>query len=206
MVFGETIEECRTHLFACLDRLKSNDFHLNRDKCVFFQSRIKYLGHVIEDGCIKKSQEKVAAIVNAPEPKSPEDIKRFLGLIAYYSKFIPNASSMTQPLRRLLCSNVRFEWSPKCAKAFKELKEEVAGDRVLVAFNPELPVSVACDAGPNGISGVLSHLVDGVEKPVAFASRSLTDAEKNYSQLDKEAVAIYWSIRKFFYYMVANLL
>lgn len=102
VVYGKTMDQCRYRLIACMDRLKDNNIHLNKKKCQFFQERVKYLGHIIEDDLIKKLQDKIAAVVNAPQPKTPDDVRTFLGLITYYSKFIPNASSMTHPLKELL--------------------------------------------------------------------------------------------------------
>ncbi|GBN15688.1 Retrovirus-related Pol polyprotein from transposon 412 [Araneus ventricosus] len=94
------------------------------------------------------------------------------------------------PLRKLLRKNQKFYWNKECQQAFLKLKEEISSDRVLVPFDPELPVTLVTDATPVGVAAVLSHIVGNVEKPVAFASRSLTEAERNYSQLDREALAI----------------
>ncbi|XP_046810023.1 uncharacterized protein K02A2.6-like [Lucilia cuprina] len=94
-----------------------------------------------------------------------------------------------------------FKWSNECREAFNKLKKEIASDRVLMPYDPELPLQLACDASPTGIAGVLSHLVDGEERPIAFASRSLTSAEQNYSQLDREALAIYYAVQYFHEYL-----
>ena len=97
-------------------------------------------------------------------------------------------------------------WSNNCKRAFGALKHEIASDRVLMPFNPELPVQLACDASPTGIAGVLSHLVDGTKKRlIVFASRSLTAAEKNYSQLDREAIAIFYAVQHFHEYFYGKL-
>ncbi|XP_054723702.1 uncharacterized protein K02A2.6-like, partial [Uloborus diversus] len=122
-------------------------------------------------------------------------------MITYYSKFLPNASSITYPLRYLLKKNVKFHWSANCEAAFLKLKNEISSDRVLMLYHPNLPITVACDASPTGIAGVLSHMVKGVEKPVSFASRSLTAAEQNYCQLDREALAIKFAVQKFHNYI-----
>ncbi|KAJ8871342.1 hypothetical protein PR048_027659 [Dryococelus australis] len=94
------------------------------------------------------------------------------------------------PLHRLLCKNTIFKWTSKCEAAFLKMKQAIDSDQVLVPYDPDLPVQLACDASPTGIAGVLSHIVDGHEHPIAFASRSLTAAKQNYSQLDKEALDI----------------
>ncbi|KAI8117633.1 hypothetical protein CVS40_10560 [Lucilia cuprina] len=122
-------------------------------------------------------------------------------MITYYSKFIPYVSTLTFPLRQLLEKNKKFVWTKECQEAFTNLKQEILKDRVLVPFNQSLPVVLVCDASPTGIAAVLSHIMDGEERPVAFISRALTKAERNYSQLDREALAIIFAIHKFFMYL-----
>ncbi|GBN88010.1 Retrovirus-related Pol polyprotein from transposon 412 [Araneus ventricosus] len=122
-------------------------------------------------------------------------------MVTYYSRFIPDVSTITYPLRKLLRKNQKFYWNKECQTAFLKLKEEISSDRVLVPFDPELPVTLTTDASPVGIAAVLSHIVDNVEKPVAFASRSLTEAERNYSQLDREALAIIFGVSHFINYI-----
>ncbi|GBN33495.1 Retrovirus-related Pol polyprotein from transposon 17.6 [Araneus ventricosus] len=122
-------------------------------------------------------------------------------MVTYYSRFIPDVSTITYPLRKLLRKNQTFYWNKECQQAFLKLKEEISSDRVLVPFDPELPVTLAKDASPVGVAAVLSHIVDNVENPVAFASRSLTEAERNYSQLDREALAIIFGVSHFINYI-----
>ncbi|XP_054280695.1 uncharacterized protein K02A2.6-like [Macrosteles quadrilineatus] len=201
IVYGSTLDECFNNLVACLERLQTNNLHLNRNKCTFFQESITYLGYVIENNKISKSPAKVSNILNIQRPNSVEEVRKFLGLVTYYSKFIPAASTITYPLRQLLIKNKPFNWTKDCEKAFINIKKEIASDRVVVPFDPDLPVSIACDASPHGISGVLSHIINGEERPIAFVSRSLSKSESQYSQLDREALAIVFSIGKFFNYL-----
>lgn len=167
----------------------------------FFQERIKYLGHTVEHNKIMKSTDKVRAITEMPRPTSLDALRTFLGMTTYYSRFIPNLSTITAPLRQLLTKNTRFKWTQQCERVCKHLKDEIVSDRVLMPYNPELPTQLTCDASPTGIAGVLSNIVDGQERPIAFASRSLTSAEQNYSQLDREALAIIFSVDHFYYYL-----
>lgn len=201
VIAGQTFTECKQRLISCMERLRKYDLHLNRKKCHFFKQEISYLGYLIAENKISKCPEKVKAILEAPRPKNVDDVRKFLGIITYYSRFIPNISTITHPIRELLQKDRKFLWSSACEAAMIKLKSEIASDRVLVPFDPSLPISVACDASPTGVAGVLSHIVDGIEKPVAFASRSLSVAERNYSQLDREAVAIIFTIQKFYRYL-----
>ncbi|KAJ8898513.1 hypothetical protein PR048_003873 [Dryococelus australis] len=136
-----------------------------------------------------------------PRPKSTEDVRRFVGMESFYSRFIHGASAITTPLRGLLCKNTILKWTSICEAAFLKLKQAIASYQVLVQYDPDLPVILAYDASPTGINGVLSHIVDGHEHPIALASRSLTTAEQNYSQLDREALAIVFTVDHFFQYL-----
>lgn len=110
-----------------------------------FLLRIRYL---LLENKISKCPNKVKAILEAPRTKSVEDVRKFLGIVTYYSRFILNISSITYPIRELLQKKKKFFWSSECEVAFIKLKNEIASDRVLVPYNPSLPVTVACDASP----------------------------------------------------------
>lgn len=201
IIHGRTLGECKQNLNLCLERLRAFDLHLNLPKCKFFQTRIEHLGYQIQLNKISKSPSKVKAITEMPRPTDLQGLRRFLGLVTYYSRFLPNFSSVTHPLRQLLRKNQKFRWSAACQAAFIKLKQEIASDRVVRPFDPTLPVLVATDASPTGIAAVLSHEVNGVEQPVAFVSRSLTEAEQNYSQIDREALAIVFACDRLYHYL-----
>lgn len=204
IVHGSSMDECKSNLKLCLAQLKKFDLHLNRAKCSFFKESIEFLGHVVEFNKIKMAESKVSAILDMPRPNNADDVRRFLGMVTYYARFIPNLSSITTPLRRLLKKDSKFKWTNDCEKSFKKLRGELASDRVLTPYNPGLPLQLACDAGPTGIAGILSHIVGGHERPIAYASRALTSAEQNYSQLDREALAIVFSVQHFHEYLFAR--
>lgn len=201
IVHRKTLEECRTNLYACLQRLSEYDLHLNKKKCSFFQTHIEYLGHVVQHNKISKSPSKTKAIIDMPRPKNIQELRRFLGMVTYYSRFIPDASTITYPLRKLLKKVVKFHWLAETEAAFIKLKTEIASNRVVVPFDPEQPVILTTDASPTGIAAILSHDINGTERPIAFASRSLSKSEQNYSQLDREALAIVFGVDRFFDYL-----
>lgn len=201
IVHGETREECRTNLIKCLERLQKFDLHVNRKKCEFFSQKINFLGHVIEHNRIHKSPEKVEAVNSMKRPGKVDELRTFLGMVTYYSKFIPNHSTMTAPLRQLLKSGIKFKWTAECEQAFLNLKREIVSDRILVPYDATQPIRLACDASPVGIGAVLSHVIGDQERPIAFASRALTPAEQNYSQIDREALAIVFAVEHFFQYL-----
>lgn len=204
IVHGTSLEECRYNLAQCLTRLQQNDLHLNETKCSFFQTEIEYLGYVIRANTITKSPGKVRAIMDLPKPENIAEVRRFLGMTTYYSRLLPNLSEMTAPLRKLLQRENQFVWTKDCDDAFENLKKEIGSDRVVVPYDPEQTVVLTTDASPFGIAAVLSHYVNNEERPIAFASRSLTRAEQNYSQLDREALAIVYGVSHFQQYLIGK--
>ncbi|KAI5739534.1 hypothetical protein M8J77_020390 [Diaphorina citri] len=188
IIHGKTIEECTNNLISCLQRLTEYDLHVNKKKCSFFLEKIDYLEHIIEFNKISKSPEKVRAIQDMPRPSNADEVRQFLGLVTYYSRFIPDFSTISYPLRCLLKKNQRWLWTSQCEAAFLNLKSVMCSEKVLTPFDPSLPVVLTTDASPYGIAAVLSHTINNIEHPIAYASRSLTSSEQNYSQLDREAI------------------
>lgn len=205
IVHGKTLDECVSNLKKCLGQLKKFNLHLNRAKCSFFKNKIEFLGHVIEANKIRMCPSKVAAMVDMPAPKTVDEVRRFLGMVTYYARFVPNISSITSALRQLVKKDSKFKWTSECESAFKNLKNQLISDNVLMPYNPKLPIQLACDASPTGIAGVLSHIINGEERPIAYASRALTSAEQNYSQLDREALAIVFSVQHFYEYVYGRM-
>ncbi|XP_055924024.1 uncharacterized protein K02A2.6-like [Eupeodes corollae] len=178
-----------------------SEFNRILDQILQGLEEIRYLGYVIRKNEILKSPDKVQAIKDMSRPKNSDEVRAFLGMITYYSKFIPDLSTITFPLRQLLQKNYKFKWSKSCELAFIKLKEEIMSNRVLTPYDPQLQTTLACDASPVGIAAVLSQIDEGVERPIAFISRSLPLSEQNYSQLDREALAIVFAIDKFYMYL-----
>ena len=185
-----------------LERLHSYGFRLHRSKCVFMCTSVEYLGHKIDANGLQPLPEKIAAIMEAPSPNNATELRSFLGLLNYYVKFIPNLSSVISPLNRLLCKDQCWEWTKACKESFQQAKELLSSQRVLAHYNPKLPLYFAADASSYGIGAVISHKYpNGSEKPIAFASRTLTSTECNYAQLEKEALAIIYGVKKFHKYI-----
>ena len=167
-------------------------------------SSIEYLGHKISEKGIQPTEEKVRAIVKAPAPNNVTQLKAFLGMLNYYAKFLPNLSSKLTPLYRLLQKNTPWSWGEEQRQAFQQAKVALTSAKVLVHYDPSQKLILSCDASPYGVGAVLSHkLEDGTEHPVAFASRSLSPAEK-YAQLDKEGLAIVFGVRHFHHYLLGR--
>ena len=162
---------------------------------------VEYLGHKISAKGLEPTQEKVQAIIDAPVPRNVSQLKSFLGMLNYYGKFLPNLSTCLAPLYSLLQKRSHWSWGPKQHKAFEEAKNLLTSSSMLTHYDPSKTLILACDASPYGIGAVLSHKVEDDELPIAFASRSLAPAEKNYSQIDKEALAIVFGVKHFHQYL-----
>ena len=185
-----------------LARLEEAGLHLNREKCVFLAPSVIYLGHRIDAEGLHPIREKVQAIQEAPQPNNVAELKSYLGLLTYYSKFLRNLSTMLAPLYQLLKHGERWCWTSMQTQAFVKSKELILSSQVLVHFDPTLKIRLACDVSDYGIGAVLSHVMpDGAEKPVGFFSRSLTATERKYSQIEKEALACVVGVTRFHSYL-----
>ncbi|GFR26337.1 hypothetical protein TNCT_385321 [Trichonephila clavata] len=191
-----------TALEEFFKKCREHGLKLNLNKSKFFQNEINFLGHRIDSKGLHKTNEKISAVVNAPVPKNVHEVKSFLGLVNFYGKFCENLATIANPLNNLTKKNVRFLWSKDCQVAFEQIKKEICSPKVLVHYDPSLPLTLASDASPVGIGCALSHVYpDGSERPIAFASRTLSGSEKKYSQIDKEALSIVWAVKKFYLYL-----
>ena len=186
LVTGATEQEHLANLAQVLQRIQDAGMRVKQQKCAFLLPSVAYLGHVISAEGLRTSEAKVEAIVDAPHPKNLTELRSFLGMVNYYGKFLPNLATKLSPLYKLLRQTSEWHWGPRQKKAFWHIKKLLKSNRVLTHFNDQLPLILECDASPYGLGAVLSHqLLDGSEKPVGFASRTLTKAEQNYSHLDK---------------------
>ena len=198
LVTGTSYTDHLHNLQEVLKRLHKAGARLRKDKCSFMSAQVKYLGYVIDERGLHPNPERVKAIVEAPTPRSTSELKSFLGLLNYYRKFLPNLSALLSPLHSLLQASTKWSWTLAHTKAFEEAKRLLSSSKVLVHFDPAKRVVLSCDASARGLGAVLAHLQnDGSEQPIAYTSRSLAPAEKNYSQLDREALAIVFAVKKF---------
>ena len=190
------------NLQTVLQKLQEAGLTLKKSKCKFAVSSVEYLGHVIDSEGLHPAESKVRAIRDAPTPTNVTELKSFLGLLNYYHKFLPDLATQLAPLHNLLCQNAKWSWTCIHDEAFTQAKSLLHSSSLLVHYDENKPLIIACGASPYGVGAVLSHrMADGSELPVAYASRSLSPAEKKYSQLEKEALAVIFSVRKFHDYV-----
>ena len=147
--------------------------------------------------------QKVTAIKNAPPPCSIKDVRTFLGMVTYCSKFIQNFSDLTQPLRDLTKKNTQFTWTTKHNLTFTRVKDALTSDIVMAYFDNQKTMELVTDASPWGLSSILSQCTPDKDdsRIVAYVSRCLSPVEKRYSQTEREALAIVWAIERLHIYL-----
>ena len=202
LITGESTEEHLRNLEEVLKRLRHHHIRAKQKKCFFLQDSVEFLGHCVDAQGLHTSPAKVEAIQMAPRPCNQRQLRSFLGLVQYYGKFIPNLSSLLHPLHALLLKNARWRWSQECSCAFQQAKEMLMSATVLAHYDPQLPLRLAGDASTYGVGAVISHVYpDGSERPIAYASRTLSTSEQKYAQLEKEALSLVFGVRRFHQYL-----
>lgn len=202
LVTGKTTEDHLANLEAVLSRLETAGLRLKRNKCAFLLPSVEYLGHRITAQGLQPTVDKIKAVQEAPKLHDVSQLRSFIGLVNYYSKFLPDVSDVLAPLYRLLQKDKKWSWGKEQQKSFDEVKRLLTSECLLVHYDPSKELILACDASPYGLGAVLSHRgPNGEEQPIAYASRSLGAAEKNYSQLEKEGLAIVFGVKRFHQYL-----
>ena len=202
LVTGSTVEEHLTNLENVFKRFQKYNIRAKRSKCSFLCDSVEYLGHRVDANGLHTTDRKVEAVKKAPLPKNVQELRSFLGLVHYYGKFIPNLATLLHPLNSLLQTQSPWKWTQECTVAFEEAKKSLISAPVLAHYDPALPLKLAGDASSYGIGAVVSHVMpDGSERPVAFASRTLSSSEANYSQLEKEALSLIFGLHRFHQYV-----
>lgn len=204
-ITGKTEMEHRANVIEVVRRLKDAGFKCRLDKCEFYVDEVTYLGHRLNSQGVFPIQSKVETIKKAPYPENVGQLISFLGAVNYYGKFIKNLSSICEPLNRLRGKGVQWQFGQEEKSAFNLLKDALSSDTLLIQYNPSLPVKIDTDASKAGLGAVISHIMpDGSERPIEFSSRSLNKAEKNYGQIEKEALSLVWGVKKFHRYVYAR--
>jgi transposase InsO family protein len=202
IIVSRSQEDHRRHLHAVFQRINEYGFCVRLGKCSFFQPSIKYLGFIIDKDGRRPDPQKVTAVANMPAPNNIATLRSFLGLVNYYQSFVPNMRSIRQPLDDLLKKDNEWNWSTRCQQAFDSIKGILNSDLLLTHYDPSLEVIVAADASEHGLGAVIQHRwPDSSVKAIAHASCSLKPAEQNYSQIEKEGLALIFAVKKFHKYI-----
>jgi len=202
IMFSTTFKEHLQHLTSVFDRLRLAGLKLKAKKCHFAKQQITYLGYIISSRGVEPDSKKLAVVTTYPTPCTNKEVKQFLGLSNYYRHFITNYAWIAEPLHRLLRKTTKsFNWTPECNASFNSLKSKLTSPPILAYPNFAEPFVVATDASDTAIGGVLSQLKGGQDQVIAYWSRQLTKAERNYSTIEREALAAVGAIKEFYPYL-----
>ena len=200
LIFSVSLQEHLDHLRKVIHRLREVGLKVNPGKCQFTRREVEYLGHIITPEGLKPNNKLVEAVRDYSPPKTVQQLRRFLGLASYYRRFVNQFAKVVEPLHRLTCKNVVFEWSQECQAAFQGLKKKLVTPPVLAYPNFDVDFILETDASHQRLGTVLSQRQeDGKLHPIAYASRALSGAEKNYGITDLETLAVVWAISHFHY-------
>ena len=164
---------------------------------ILFQESVTYLGYNLSPGGIAPDENKLVAVRDWKRPENVTEVRSFIGFCSYYRRFIKDFAGIAKPLHQITKKNCCFTWNPECHNAFKKLKDALIGSSVLKHPDYNSPFIVETDASDNSLGAVLSNIVDGIEHPVAFASRVLTPVEFSYSTTKREALAVIQAMKWF---------
>ncbi|XP_052777873.1 uncharacterized protein K02A2.6-like [Mya arenaria] len=200
IVHGNSQEQHDSRLAAALRRLQEKGLTLNKQKCEFNKKTLEFFGYIFSENGFSADKKKCEIIKNTPAPQNASEVRSFLAMTNYVSRFIPNYSTTTEPLRMLVKKDVKFVWEERQQNAFDKLKSDLSSETVVTYFDPKLTTQIVADASPVGIAAIM--LQGG--KVVSYASKSLTDTEKRYSQTEKENLAIVWAIEHWHIYLFGH--
>ena len=204
-IFGHTQQEHDTRLHAALQKIQSAGVTLNKEKCEFSRDSLTFLGHVINKEGVTPDPQKTSAIVAMERATTRTELRRFMGMTNQLGKFTPKIAEISQPLRELLSSKKAWVWGPSQDEAFEKLKTELTQPTVLTLYDPEATLKISADASAFGLGAVLlQQQLPSEWKPVAYASRAMSETEQRYSQIEKEALSIVWACEKFSDYILGK--
>ena len=181
IVYGVNKKELGDNLYAVLERIQKSGLTLNPHKCEFRLCGLTFYGHNLSGGGISASEEKVAAVTEASEPKIAAEVRSFFGLVQYSAKFIPNYTQVAEPLRKFTRKKEKFHWEDEQKQAFVKLKEQISKKETLAYFHKDCKTRIIADAGPSELCAVNLQHQEDQWRPITYASCCLSDVERRYS-------------------------
>lgn len=215
IIFSDTLEEHESRLLQVLKRLKEYGLKLSSEKCKFFQTSVKYLGHIVSQHGVETDPQKIEALTTWPVPENLKELRSFLGFSGYYRRFVKDYSKIIKPLNDLTAgypplkkpdkgkTTARYfypsesfgkRWTPECQEAFENIINKLTTAPVLGFADPKLPYILHTDASTTGLGAVLYQEQDGQMKAIAFASRGLSRSEAKYPAHKLEFLALKWAV------------
>ena len=202
LTFSRSIEEHMSHLRCTFQRLREANLKLKPKKCCLLQREVAYPGHIVDKEGSRPNPEKLAALESWPTPTTVTGVRSFIGFCSYYRKYIRGFAEIARPLHALTKKSVKFTWKPEHTEAFDQLRNELVRGPVLSFPDFSQPFIIDTDASNNSLGAVLSNVIDGEERPLAFMSRVLSKTETMYSTTKREALAVVQALSWFRSYIL----
>ena len=197
IVFGKDKKSHDRALYKTLKKLQASGLTINVQKCEFNKPKIAFYGHIFSAEGVSPDPEKIKALRDAKKPENATEVRSFLGMAQYSARFIPNFSTITEPLRNLTKKDSAWQWEESEETAFRNIQDALTEEVTTSFFDPQKETTIHVDASPVGVAGILSQ--EG--RVVIYASRSLTTTEARYSQTEREALAVVWACEHFHTYI-----
>ncbi|GLI63416.1 hypothetical protein VaNZ11_006384 [Volvox africanus] len=208
LIYSKTEDEHAQHLETVLQVLREHQLYAKASKCAFGTTKIDFLGHIVSKDSISADPRKVKAIQDWPTLQTITDLRSFLGLAQYYCRMVKGFAEIAHPLTNLLAGHTGkghkqaiTKWDKSCEKAFQVLKDTLTSAPVMAPPDPNAPFMLTTDASDYATGGVLSQVQDGVERVIAYESRKLTPAERNYPAHDREMLAVVHCLRVWWHHL-----
>ncbi|GKD82234.1 reverse transcriptase domain-containing protein [Tanacetum coccineum] len=203
-VFGDSFSSCLANLDRMLKRCEDTKLALNWEKSHFMVKEGIVLGHKISRKGIEVDKAKIDVISKLPHPTTVKGIRSFLGHAGFYRRFIQDFSKISRPMTHLLEKNTPFIFLEDCILAFQTLKKKLTEAPILIAPNWDQPFEIMCDASDYAIGAVLGQRIEKHFRPIHYASKTMTEAETNYTTTEKEMLAVVYAFEKFRSYLIMN--
>ena len=195
LITSATMAEHKIKLNKVLGKLADAGLTIKPAKCKFFQDKLVFLGHEISNGGMRPNQLKVRAVENFPIPTNVRKLREFIGMANFFRDYVKNFGTLASPLNELLKKDSKWDWGQQQQEAFEKIKTALTSAPVLTFPDYSQPFQIHTDASLVGIGATLVQLINNKPRAIAFASRKLTDTERNYSTTDREMLAITWALK-----------
>ena len=197
IIFGKDLDEHDLNIKAVMLRAKEKGIKFNSKKVQFTESSVKFFGHIFSENEVRVDPERIESISTIPVPLNKHDVQKFLGVVNYMRDFIPNLPKLTQNIRNLLKKDSEFAWQAQHQTEFEKIKCAIKDSACCASYDENLPLELETDASSYGLGACLKQ----GKKVISYASRCLSDTEKEYGQIEKEFLAVFFGCKKFHNYI-----
>ncbi|KAK3753779.1 hypothetical protein QZH41_014237, partial [Actinostola sp. cb2023] len=205
MIGGLDWNDHNTNLRILLQRIQDHNLTLRKEKYEFGKTTLNFHGHLFTADGLQPSPDKIKAVKECKRPGTKEELVSFLQMLAYLSRYINNFSSRCESLRRLTRDKAQFNWTTEQQAAFEDLKSAITSAPVLIPFYPERETLIICDGSPTGLlGGGLFQKTQHGYQPVHYVSRTLTETESRYSQIEREALSVEFTTSRLQMYLLGG--